>query len=148
VLVVADKRTKFLVGTTRRFLDRDLRRNRQQILSLASERARADTMKKLLLAGMLLATPAYAEDTSCARQENRWDEHFQTWRMTCIDTFNSTKALPAPDDDNYPDPNIEKPEGWVYHMPTMDDVPSWLKLNCHRREHHWAWYRHRYTMCR
>jgi hypothetical protein len=145
VLVEADKRTKFLAENNKKFFGPRLCRNR----TIGGISAR-DTMKQLLLAGILLATPAYAEDTSCAHQENRWDEHFQTWRMTCIETipFNSTTPLPSPDDDNYPDPNIKKPDGWVYHTPTMDDLPRWLKLDCSKPKNYWARYRRRFSMCR
>ena len=92
-------------------------------------------MKKLLLAGILLASPAYAENwngVTCARQESQWNEKYQTYQMVCVIEFNSTKPLPAPDDDNYPNPNIKKPDDWVYHTPTMEDAPRWLKKDCKR----------------
>src|SRR5262245_56227594 len=106
-------------------------------------------MKKLLIAGILLATPAYGEKicpenkicptckptcyetaefgdgkgASCARQQALWDDHFKTWRMTClpnpyVETTVPTLQLPAPDD--------ELPSEYA-RTPTMGDLPRWLK---------------------
>ena len=110
-------------------------------------------MKNLLLAGMLLASPAYAE-TVCpvnkmcptckptcyertAQQPNscyEWSERWQAYarKSTCPD----------------PPKEMQQDPQFSYSEATLWNVPPWMKLNCHRREHHWAWYRHRNTMCR
>lgn len=35
-----------------------------------------------------------------------------------------------------------------YTEATLANAPPWMKYNCHRREHQWAAYYHRYSMCR
>jgi hypothetical protein len=42
---------------------------------------------------------------------------------------------------------IEEPQ-YEYSEATLANAPSWMKLNCQKREHRWAAYRHLYSMCR
>jgi hypothetical protein len=92
-------------------------------------------MKKLfLLAGMLLATPAYA---------NSWSE-FYTHPMPQTTTIEMRKSWQdhAGDAVHHASPRYEYSQG------TLSNAPPWMKLNCHKREHRWALRYHSYTMCR
>jgi hypothetical protein len=97
-------------------------------------------MKKLLLAGILLATPAYADS---------WDDFYKK-------PVSSTTTIEARKPDRSTGCqywNCREQENWEnspfeYTEATLANSPSWMKLNCHRREHRWALRYHSYTMCR
>jgi hypothetical protein len=105
-------------------------------------------MKKLLLAGILLASPAYAESVcpvnkicptckpTCYEHVTadpcyKWSERWQSWARICPDP-----------------PKVKEEAQYEYSEATLWNAPPWMKLNCHRREHRWARYRHQDTMCR
>jgi hypothetical protein len=96
--------------------------------SIGSVQVRAvyvcDTMKKLLLAGVIVSAASSAH-AAC-----------QYWNCMDVEDNWKTRAEDA----------VHRP--YEYSEATLENAPAWMKLNCHRREHRWAAYRHLYSMCR
>jgi hypothetical protein len=91
-------------------------------------------MKKLfLLAGILLATPAYADS---------WSDFYAHPAQT------TTIEMRKPWQDRVGDAVHNASPQYEYSQATLSNAPPWMKLNCHKREHRWALRYHSYTMCR
>jgi hypothetical protein len=102
-------------------------------------------MKKLLLAGILLATPAYADWKDRAADTVH---HAEPWQ-----DHSPRKPAPEPKSTGCQYWNCRDQENWEkspfeYTEATLANSPPWMKLNCHKREHRWALRYHSYTMCR
>jgi hypothetical protein len=91
-------------------------------------------VKKLLLAGILLATPAYADS---------WSD-FYAHPMSQTTTIEMRKSW----QDRIGDAVHNASPQYEYSQATLSNAPPWMKYNCHRREHRWALRYHSYTMCR
>lgn len=59
----------------------------------------------------------------------------------------SAANLPSWLYENYANQTPGEPQ-FAYSEAVLQNAPNWMKLNCHKRQHMWAAWHHRYSMCR
>jgi hypothetical protein len=99
-------------------------------------------MKTLLLAAILLVTPAHAEmrkswQDQAAEAAHSGPSKCVYWNCEDQEDWENRDAR----SDKYSPP-------YQYSEASLENAPKWLKLDCRKPQHRWAAYRHLYTMCR